>query len=372
MKRKLIVTGLILALVALPLAAACAKSPAPTVTVTAPAPTPTPKPTVSTEKHTFTFSYYEYPTSDRIHMPGNVLQRELYRRSDGRIQLNIVNKMFGTMDLLAAVTEGRADMGSAWLAFLSGTYPLFNWAELPGVTSPDAFEATKQEWMVATDPRLVAIYDKAFRELGVTYLFQTLSGPSNVIYANKPGNTVAGLKDMKVRTPGHIGGLSLQALGAKPVQVPYEEVSQAMLTGIVDAVASNWEGWVYYGFTGKTAKYVIPMPFGPGWADFTVMNAKKFDSLPPDLQKVIKDVSRDVTYFVLGNAQASVFFWVDKVQDLGMEILQWSPEEIAKAKPLLAPVEQEWLKIAGPYGPDVLKIAKDVAAKYEAMNLYPK
>ena len=276
------------------------------------------------------------------------------------------------MDLLAAVQDGRADIGTAFLAFLSGSYPLFSYAELPGIIAADPNDAFKQVWAIATDPRMMEINEKAFRELGVVPIFQTMGDPSNVLYANAEANSIAGMKDVKIRTSGLIQDLAIQALGGTAIQVPYAEIAQALLTGIVDAVASNWEGYVYYGFTGEWVKYAIPMPFGPGWADFTVVNAEVFDSLPPDLQQVFKDVGRDMMFVVYGNGYASTHFNIQKVQDLGMDILYWSPEEEEKAKPIVATVHEEWLNIAGPYGPQVLEIAKDVVGNYNAFNAYPK
>ena len=48
--------------------------------------------------------------ASQIYRPGGEMQRMLYERSNGRIQLEIISRMFPTEDLFSAVAKGKADV----------------------------------------------------------------------------------------------------------------------------------------------------------------------------------------------------------------------------------------------------------------------
>ncbi|MBI4186159.1 MAG: hypothetical protein HY530_01465 [Chloroflexi bacterium] len=373
MRKSVISILVIAALVGTGIAAACQPKPAPPAPAPVPAPTATSTPTTSTETYTLNFEFvgWQHPIDDNIFKEGGLWQRMVSQRSGGRLKLNIIHP-YDAMDALPAIQDGRMDLGHVAFAYLSGTYPLYNWAEIPGLFSLGAVESQKEEAWVNADPRLHKIWDKTLREQGTVFLSQQQYAPANVLFTDQELTSLASLKGKKIRTPGHIGGLTLEALGAKPVQVVWGEITSSQLTGITDAVLITlpdglW--WVGLDFV----KYIIPIPAGPGWTAFTVMNAKKFDSLPPDLQQVLKDVGRDLIRIT---SSMSLVGWLipgkEGAEKLGIKILEWPSGEVEKAKPLLKPVEDEWLKIAGPYGPEVLSIVKEDLAKYREMPQYPK
>ena len=61
--------------------------------------------------------------ASQIYRPGGEMQRMLYERSNGRIQLEIISRMFPTGDLFVAVAKGKADMADVAMPWLSGTFP---------------------------------------------------------------------------------------------------------------------------------------------------------------------------------------------------------------------------------------------------------
>ncbi|MBI4187085.1 MAG: TRAP transporter substrate-binding protein DctP [Chloroflexi bacterium] len=373
MKRKLIIMGLILALTALPLAAACAKAPAPAPAPTVTAPAPTAKPTVSTGKYVFNVAWWDYflALHQRTWAPGGRFQRMLYENSNGRIQLNLINKMFNTTDILTAVGDGRADLGLAPLAFLEGSYPVFSWAKVSGLFSLDSQVMHAEEFWVNYNPSIQEIMDRNFRKLGAVYVAEPHYTPTAVIFANEPLNSLAALKGKKIRSPGLIGGMALEAWGAKPIQVDWGEVSQSFVSGIIDGVLTTMhDGLADFGL--DFVKYVTPIPVGPGWAEYMVMNAKLFDSLPADIQQIIKDTGRQVMLAHFGDSTAQAAQERHDIEALKIQVPEWSPDELKKAIELAKPVEQEWVKMSGSDAEQVLKIAREVIAKYEAFNAFPK
>jgi TRAP-type C4-dicarboxylate transport system substrate-binding protein len=97
------------------------------------------------------------------------------------------------------------------------------------------------------------------------------------------------------------------------------------------------------------------------------MNLKKWDSLPPELQKIITDVSRkyeDITAKAWGDSDETGRKFCLK---LGHEFIELSDEESAKFKEAVKPVFSEYIKGASEKGVDgeaVFKAAREMVEKY--------
>ena len=109
-------------------------------------------------------------------------------------------------------------------------------------------------------------------------------------FASKQVKTMDDLKGLKVRAPTRIGTKVLTALGAVPVQMPAPQVPEALAKGVVDGLSFPWE--VVPGLKiEEIAKTHTETPPGQPYMSNTIfvvaMNQAKYDSLPPDLRKVI-------------------------------------------------------------------------------------
>ena len=90
------------------------------------------------------------------------------------------------------------------------------------------------------------------------------------------------------------------------------------------------------------------------------MNPDKWNELPPDLQQVVREVSRDI-------GRQSVFsqrFWTENTTVFyglsGMELIVPEKAEVDKARALvLEATIDTYLEAAGPYGPEILAIASE-------------
>src|SRR5207302_8087298 len=84
----------------------------------------------------------------------------------------------------------------------------------------------------------------------------------------------------------------LRGLGAATVTVPPADLLTALETGIVDGFA-----WPAVAVTGpgyaRAIKYKVSPPWWVG-TDVALMNAKAFDSLSPELQKLLVDTMIEI------------------------------------------------------------------------------
>jgi TRAP-type C4-dicarboxylate transport system substrate-binding protein len=305
--------------------------------------------------------------ASQIYRPGGEMQRMLWERSGGRIKLNIVPRMFPGTEIFQAVATGKADMGDVPMPYLSGTYPLLNWGEIPGIVSEDPVKGLAEELAIYQDPKVQKLNDTNLRKLGLVYWFVTQWDPANGIWSKREVNTLDDFKGLKVRVGGYLPTAGIKAMGASPVTIAGSELAPAMMAGTIDAVLTSL-GYGYSIGLAKVSKAFTLTPLSPTWTAVTVMNAKKFDELPADLKKVIIDVGRELEQAVSLSTTAEYIMSVDTVDLSGIKRTQLSEADQKKALEACKVVEQEWLKLAGDQGPEMLKAVKGAVEKYRSFT----
>lgn len=303
----------------------------------------------------------------QIYKPGGEMQRMLYERSGGRIQLKIVSRMFPATDILQAVATGKADMGDVPMPWHSGTYPLWNWGEIPGIVDEDPVKGLAEELAIYKDKGVMEIYDNTMGKIGLKYWFITQWDPANGIWSKKKVTTLEDLKGLKIRVGGYLPTKGIKALGASPVTIAGSELAPAMMAGTIDAVLTSL-GYGYSIGLAKVSDYFALTPLSPTWTAVTVMNKKKFDSLPPDLQKVIMDVGRELQQMVSLSTTAEYVMSVDTVDLSGVKRVQFNSEDQKKVLAKTKAVEKEWLKLAGSEGQKLLPLIKDAVSKHRSFT----
>ena len=186
--------------------------------------------------------------------------------------------------MAAGVASGIADIGLSHCSYSRGRFPVMEVMELP-LGFPSSWIASH----VAMD-----FYDKfkpkewdVFRPL----MFST--SPPNVVQTlKKPVKTLEELKGMKIRGTGRIGDI-VKALGAVPMPIETVDLYEALRRAVIDGTYTPLE--TLKGFKlGEVEKYAsATWKVGSVFQFYVVMNKRRYDSLPPDVQKAITDFSRE-------------------------------------------------------------------------------
>ncbi len=179
-------------------------------------------------------------------------------------------------------------------------------------------------------------------------LMFTTSATTIIHTTKKPVNKLEDLKGLKIRATGRLADLTT-ALGATPVPIGMPDMYESLRKGVVDGTMSNMEtlkGWK----TGEVIKYATTT-WKVGSCDtfYVVMSKKKWDSLPPDVQKVFSAVTEEYKEKWAKLWNDIDIEGVDFFKKQGGQVIELSDAELAR-----------WSKAAEPVFAD---FKKDIAGK---------
>ena len=222
---------------------------------------------------------------------------EIEKRTKGRVKITLFAG--GTLTPAPAiydgVVKGISDIGMSFTGFTKGRFPLMEVIDLPLVY---------KNGLAAT--RLInELYEKfkpkEFDDVKIMYLHA--HGPG-FIHTRRPVNKLEDLKGMKIRSTG-VSAKLITALGGTPVAMPMGEAYDAINRGVTDGTVAPYEALEQWKL-GEVIKYTVETyacSYSAG--AFVVMNKNRWNSLPPDIQKIIESIDKE---------------WVDPTGNLWDEI----------------------------------------------------
>ena len=125
---------------------------------------------------------------------------------------------------------------------------------------------------------------------GVRVLALHVHDGSLLHFTSKKVTNLEEIKGLKVRAPTRIGTKFLTAIGAVPVQMPVPQVTESLSKGVIDGAMVPWEVAPALKLQEVTKYHLDTAPGVPKMSNsiFVIaMNPAKYDSLPPDLKRVI-------------------------------------------------------------------------------------
>jgi TRAP-type C4-dicarboxylate transport system substrate-binding protein len=154
--------------------------------------------------------------------------------------------------------------------------------ELPG-TADNAEDGTRKLW---------ANKDKFFgKELEAAKVRMLWNSDTAGIKSRaKPIRTLEDLKGMRIRTPSRAQSAQLTTLGATPVDMPVTQIYNALERGVIDATMIPLSAMLDFKLLEVVKYLTVDAPLGR--SPFIVsMNRKRYESLPPDIKKIIDDTT---------------------------------------------------------------------------------
>lgn len=290
---------------------------------------------------------------------------DLKEASDGRIdcQFYPAMQLGGNPGQLAdQALRGVADI--VWTApgYSAGRFPVIEAMELPFVVQ-DATSGSQAAW----DYYMENAQDE-FSKYKV--LAVHVDGGVALHNSKKEIAKLDDIKGLKLRTPTRMASKVLTALGGEPVSMPPGQVTEAIAKGVVDGAMGAWEV-VLPTKLDEVTKYHSQPVEGETYPSTTVlvllMNQQKFDSLDPDLQKIIDDRSGLPLVQKFGQVWDDVAKETrERVAKEGGEVHAIDSESLAAMKKAAQKVEEEWVSEMdkkGKNGAALAKAAHDLGAR---------
>jgi len=179
------------------------------------------------------------------------------------------------------------------------------------------------------------LYQEVYGKFGIFYLPHTVTPMESGVRSNKPINSLADFKGLKIRISGQTQGKILKDIGGAQVSISSSEVYQALQKGVIDAAESctpNMDWGLGY---GEVTKYWA----APGWHQPSsvlgvMINKKAWDGLSEDLKTKLKIAA------MANNTWAYTFYdygsiaGTKKFLDAGVKVTRLSDEDLVKLRRL--------------------------------------
>ncbi len=187
-------------------------------------------------------------------------------------------------DMWNATKMGITDMAWAFHGYWPNMTPVTDVISLPAMSFTTAEKGSEVLWkMFEKTPEI----QNEFKDVKVL-LFYT-SAPYTLITTKKQVNALDDLKGLKLRMTGGPPTEMVTALGGVPMLIPMPDSYLSLQKGVIDGMGAPWEAvhvWRFY----EVVKYYTEVPF-PAVYFSIIMNKKKWDGLPKDVQDAIMSVS---------------------------------------------------------------------------------
>ena len=311
---------------------------------------------VGAQQKTIALNYSNLlPAPHKISLVSEEWCREIEKRTNGAVKITMFHG--GTLtpatQAYDGVVKGLSDVAMSVFSYHRGRFPLTEFSDLPiGVKSCVTAAKLFTEYYVKFKP-------KEMDDVQIMYLHG--NPPSVVHTVKKPVSKLEDLEGLKMRvTP--LGTPIVKALGAVPVAMPMGEAYDALSKNVVDGGFFPYEaleGWKL-GEVVKNTTESWSVGFTSAW--YVIMNKKKWDSIPADMQKIIEKVNAE---------------WIERVgktwdgidesgkafsQKQGGKVVTLPKEEGERWVKAVQPVLADYVTMAkskGLPGDEVLKFALD-------------
>ncbi len=264
------------------------------------------------------------------------LARKMAERTSGRVQVQVfpAAQLGSEVAMIEGLRLGSIDIVNAHVANIATVVPemaLFSVSYL--FKDRDHFER------LVNDPkfqqRIAQIVEG--KNLGIKVVGFYSAGVRNVYERKGPVRSPEDLKGMKLRVMNNpVEARIWKTFGAIPTPMNFGEVYGSLQAGVIDG-AENSPSVVESNKHYEAAPYLILTEHQRSLS-LVMMNEKRFKSLPPDIQKILLDTTREASDFERKrdaelNAEA-----VERMKGRGAKVVE--PDR-AKFATLIVPIQDD-------------------------------
>jgi len=250
--------------------------------------------------------------------------------SNGRLKIRVdsANKHKSAFGVFDMVKSGQYDMGHSASYYYKGKVP----NTLYFTTMPFGMTAMEQySWFQYGGGQ--ELMDEVYGEHNLVAFPGGNTGVQMGGWFRKEINTLEDLQNLKMRIPGFAGEV-LAKLGATPVNIPPGELYTSLERNTIDALE-----WVGPSLDLRMGFHKIAPIYYMGWHEpatelMFIVNKKKLEKLPADLQAILKVAMRKASYdmYVQSYALSAENWAVMKTEFPDIQVKTFPPAVLSAMK----------------------------------------
>ena len=267
------------------------------------------------------------------------MAQEIAVMSQGRLKIKVygANELVPALEVFDAVSQGTAEMGHGAAYYWRGKAP----AAAFFATVPFGMNAQEMNGWLHYGGGM-ALWERLYEPFNLVPLAGGNSGVQMAGWFNKEINSLADVSGLKMRIPG-LGGEVLKRAGGEPIALPGGEIYTSLQTGVIDA--TEWVG--PYNDLALGLHTVAKYYYYPGWHEpgptlETIINKEAWDSLPDDLQAIVRAASRTINDDMLSEFTArNQTALTTLVEEHGVELRKLPDDVLEELRNISAEVVRE-------------------------------
>jgi TRAP-type mannitol/chloroaromatic compound transport system substrate-binding protein len=282
------------------------------------------------------------------------LVKNIYELSGGRMQITIYSagELIPSMAVFDTVAKGSVEMGIDYAGYWQGKNTVF---DILGTIPMAASQHDMINWYFHAGGR--ELYNEMFGKYGLHYMLQVFVSAGSGLRTRTPIRTLADLKGKRIRVSGRAAGYVMAKAGATPVMTEPAQIAQALATGQLDGASFNAPGVDFTIGLAEVTKYNI----GPGWnipaaAGGVMINKDAWDTLPPDLKKIIETAAADNMLYYSSFSEWDNVQALKKFKDRGTVVTKFSDKELDQIEAWV----WEFIEDEAKKNPDFEKVATSI------------
>ncbi len=269
--------------------------------------------------------------------PGLEIQQSFVDRvrelSGGRIDITLhpIGAIVGPFETFDNVAKGVLEVGMKTPMWWPGKEPaMVLLTSLPGSFS-HAYQLDAWYW----EHGGIELAREAYAKHNLYFVGPAIFGAppigAEIVHSRRPIRSIDDYKGMKVRSGG-AAAKWFEGLGAAIVSLPGPEIYAALEKGVVDAAEwvspnSNFALGLH-----EAAPYVImPGLHTSLMASEVIVSLDEWNELPDDLKAIMEVAVKELSVRKAQRFERLDHYYLEKMRAQGVEIIEWEPEEIARA-----------------------------------------
>jgi tripartite ATP-independent transporter DctP family solute receptor len=255
----------------------------------------------------------DYPTTQGLH----AIDRLLNERTNGEMRVRVYpgGQMGAEKDTLEIAVFGGLDLTRVNLAPINSIVP-----ETIVLALPFLFRSIAHSRAVFDGEVGRKILD-SMMPYGLRGMCYYDSGARSFYNTKRPIYTPADIAGMKIRVQNSdIYVAMMQALGANPTPIPYGEVYQSLIQGVVDGAENNYPSYESSRHFEAAGHYSLTRHvMAP---EVLVASRRSWDRMSPEEQTYLQDAATDSVPIMRALWDARVEISKQRVLDRGVQVIE--------------------------------------------------